>query len=62
MKRYLYILVFFIPFFSTAQSKYTAAQVEKSTDPQVIANFIKYFHSFIFYYFHSSNCSQAEFC
>ena len=42
MKRYLYILVFFIPFFSTAQSKYTAAQVEKSTDPQVIANFIKY--------------------
>ena len=42
MKRYLYILVFFIPFFSAAQSKYTVAQVEKSTDPQVIANFVKY--------------------
>ncbi|MBP3839466.1 MAG: hypothetical protein J6D35_00685 [Chryseobacterium sp.] len=42
MKRYLYILVFFISFFSHAQSKYTVAQVEKSTDPQVIANFIKY--------------------
>ncbi|MBH1960016.1 MAG: hypothetical protein I8H68_07880 [Flavobacteriia bacterium] len=42
MKRYLYILVFFISFFSFAQSKYTVAQVEKSTDPQVIANFIKF--------------------
>ncbi|MGZ5211333.1 MAG: DUF6759 domain-containing protein [Kaistella sp.] len=42
MKTYLYILVFLTPFFSYAQSKYTAAQVEKSTDPQVIANFIKY--------------------
>lgn len=30
------------PFFSYAQSKYTAAQVEKSTNPQVIANFVKY--------------------
>jgi len=42
MKRYFYILVFFIPFFSFAQSKYTAEQVEKSSDPQVIANFIKF--------------------
>ncbi|MCP2038986.1 DUF6759 domain-containing protein [Chryseobacterium sp. HSC-36S06] len=42
MKRYLYFLVFFISFFSFAQSKYTVAQVEKSTDPQVIANFIKF--------------------
>ncbi|MBU4537137.1 MAG: hypothetical protein L6264_00200 [Weeksellaceae bacterium] len=42
MKRYFYILLFFVSAFSSAQSKYTAAQVEKSTDPQVIANFIKY--------------------
>ena len=28
--------------FSYAQSQYTVAQVENSTDPQVIANFIKY--------------------
>ena len=37
--------LFFCLFFSTltcAQSKYTAEQVEKSTDPQVIANFIKF--------------------
>lgn len=42
MKRSLYILVFFMSVFCNAQSKYTAAQVENSTDPQVIANFIKY--------------------
>ena len=42
MKRSLYILVFFMSVFCNAQSKYTATQVENSTDPQVIANFIKY--------------------
>lgn len=42
MKKILYLFVFFISIWSCAQSKYTAAQVEKSADPQVIANFIKY--------------------
>ena len=42
MKRYFYFLVFFISFLACGQSKYTASQVEKSTDPQVIANFIKF--------------------
>lgn len=42
MKPYYFFFVFFICVFSYSQSKYTAQQVEKSTDPQVIANFIKY--------------------
>jgi hypothetical protein len=42
MKKLIYFLFLFICFFSCAQSKYTAAQVEKSSDPQVIANFIKF--------------------
>ena len=42
MKKILYFLVFFISILSCAQSKYTVAQVEKSSDPQVIANFIKF--------------------
>jgi hypothetical protein len=42
MKKYFYFFAFFISFLSCAQSQYTAEQVEKSTDPQVIANFIKY--------------------
>lgn len=42
MKKYFCFLVFFISFISYSQSKYTAEQVEKTTDPQVIANFIKY--------------------
>jgi len=42
MKKVFYFLVFFISVLCTAQSKYTAEQVEKSTDPQVIANFIKF--------------------
>ncbi|AYO58360.1 hypothetical protein CO230_09655 [Chryseobacterium sp. 6424] len=41
MKKYLYFLLFFVSFPIFGQSKYTAAQVEKSTNPQVIANFIK---------------------
>lgn len=42
MKKYLYFLVFFMSVLACGQSKYTAAQVERSTDPQVIANFVKY--------------------
>lgn len=42
MKKVFYFLVFFLSVLCTAQSKYTAEQVEKSTDPQVIANFIKF--------------------
>ena len=42
MKRYFYILLLFASSLSYAQSKYTVEQVEKSSDPQVIANFIKF--------------------
>ena len=42
MKKSLYFLFLFISIFVYTQSKYTVAQVEKSTDAQVIANFIKY--------------------
>ena len=42
MKKFIYFLFLFISLFFEAQSKYTAAQVEKSTDAQVIANFIKF--------------------
>lgn len=42
MRKYLYFLFFFASILAFSQSKYTAAQVEKSTDPKVIANFIKY--------------------
>lgn len=42
MAKYFYIIFFFASVFVSAQSKYTAAQVEKSTDPQVIANFVKF--------------------
>lgn len=42
MKKFIYFLFLFISVFSYAQSKYTVAQVEKSTDAQVIANFIKF--------------------
>ncbi len=42
MKKFFYLLFLTISVFCFAQSKYTVAQVEKSTDAQVIANFIKY--------------------
>ncbi len=42
MKKILYLFVFLLSVFSFAQSKYTVQQVERSSDPQVIANFIKY--------------------
>ena len=42
MSKYLFFLVMFFGFLCCGQSKYTEAQVEKSTDPQVIANFIKF--------------------
>lgn len=42
MKKIFYLFIFFISIYSFAQSKYTAEQVEKSTDAQVIANFIKF--------------------
>lgn len=42
MKKYFYFLALFISFLACAQSKYSVAEVEKSTDPQVIANFIKF--------------------
>lgn len=41
MKKYFYFFAFFISVFTFAQSTYTVAQVEQSSDPQVIANFIK---------------------
>ena len=41
MKKFFYFFAFFISIFSCAQSSYTEAQVERSTDPQVIATFIK---------------------
>lgn len=42
MKKSFFLFLFLSFFFSLAQSKYTVQQVEKSTDAQVIANFIKY--------------------
>ncbi len=42
MKKFIYFFFLFISVFSYSQSKYTAAQVENSTDAQVIANFIKF--------------------
>ncbi|KIA84218.1 hypothetical protein OA84_01345 [Kaistella solincola] len=42
MKKTLYLIVFLLSVFAFAQSKYTVQQVEKSTNAQVIANFIKY--------------------
>lgn len=42
MKKFLLLFAFFAAVSTFAQSKYTVAQVESSTDPQVIANFIKY--------------------
>ena len=42
MKKFIYLFFLFFSIFSYAQSKYTAAQVENSTDAQVIANFIKF--------------------
>lgn len=42
MTKYFYFFAVFFSIFTFAQSKYTAAQVESSTDAQVIANFIKY--------------------
>lgn len=41
MKKYFYFFAFFLSVFSFAQSNITVTQVENSTDPQVIANFIK---------------------
>lgn len=42
MKKLFLILMFCAGISVSAQSQYTAAQVEKSTDAKVIANFIKY--------------------
>lgn len=42
MKKYFYFFAFFLSVFCFGQSKYSVSQVEASTDPQVIANFIKY--------------------
>jgi hypothetical protein len=42
MKKTLYLIVFLLSVFTFAQSKYTVQQVEKSTNAQVIANFVKY--------------------
>lgn len=42
MRRFFYFFALFLSVYSFAQSKYSAAQVENSSDPQVIANFIKY--------------------
>ncbi|HPW87512.1 MAG TPA: hypothetical protein PK067_09330 [Kaistella chaponensis] len=42
MYKYLFIFGLFFSSLACAQSTYTAEQVEKSTDPQVIANFIKF--------------------
>jgi hypothetical protein len=42
MKKYLYLICLLISALAYSQSKYTEAQVEKSNDLQVIANFVKY--------------------
>lgn len=42
MNKYLLFLGLFFSVFCFGQSLYTVAQVENSTDPRVIANFIKY--------------------
>lgn len=42
MKKLLYFLFLFISVYAYTQSKYTVAEVEKSTDAKVIANFIKF--------------------
>lgn len=42
MKKILYLFCFLSSLLVFSQSKYTADQVEKSTDPQVIANFVKF--------------------
>lgn len=42
MNKFLLFFGLFFSFFCFGQSLYTVAQVEKSTDPRVIANFIKY--------------------
>lgn len=41
MKKYFYFFALFLSVFSLAQSNVSVAQVENSTDPQVIATFIK---------------------
>lgn len=41
MKKILYVLTFFLSLHISAQN-YTVAQVEKTDDPKVVANFIKY--------------------
>lgn len=41
MKKYFYFFAFFISIFTFAQTNYTVTQVEQSSDPQVIASFIK---------------------
>lgn len=42
MKKILLFLLFLLGFWGFSQSKYTVEQVEKSSDPQVIANFVKF--------------------
>lgn len=42
MKKILFIFFCFVSSFIFSQSKYTAEDVEKSNDPKVVANFIKY--------------------
>ncbi|MBC7555651.1 MAG: hypothetical protein H7195_01675 [Chryseobacterium sp.] len=42
MRKYLYLFCILISTVICSQSKYSEAQVEKSNDPQVIANFVKY--------------------
>lgn len=42
MKKYLYLSALLVSTLISSQSKYSEAQVEKSNDPQVIANFVKY--------------------
>lgn len=41
MKKCFYLFAFFISILTFAQTNYTVAQVEQSSDPQVIASFIK---------------------
>ena len=42
MKKFIYFLFLFISIISFAQTQYSVTQVENSTDPQVIALFIKF--------------------
>ncbi len=42
MKKFFALFFFLVAIFCIAQSKYTVEEVEKTTDPKVVANFVKF--------------------